>query len=252
MTTIPDITAKDIQAIEEIRHFLLNYPTPYGQHKLDDLAMRYAQELVKYPPSQAMAKAKEFRDRLKALNEREEVESDKALARRQDLKEHPIYNVGRPGLISMITRSMLASINGTPFDAINWFEVTDRGLVLHTPVAAVSERVITSRDLQEKRVELGVDPAAYFDRPLAWLKQLRFNVQAPWGRISFREPGSGLVLGEVVTFKPEEKLASIRAALATLARAADPYARHKLLPSIADFLGYYLDDWIGKRGIRPL
>jgi hypothetical protein len=236
------LTSDDHEALNAIRELLRKYP-PSAVGITDDSFTRLLAELINVPPTQAMQKARELRDRFRAHNDKEDVITEQARQRQQELKEHPIYNIGRPGLWGLFLRSFMASVNGTPFSSANWFELNDRGLVLHTPLAAVTERTVTARDLAEKRVELGVDPPAYLDRILAVLKQLRINVQTPWGRITAREPGSGLVLADIVTIRPNEKLATIKKDLSILMRADNPYVNYKRLPKVADFLSYYLDVW---------
>lgn len=250
MATKPELTDADRRALEQIRDLLRKYPGQYG--RLDDpLTLRYAQELLHFRPSEAIAKAEEFRQQVKAHNDREEELTALAQQRQTELRARPIYSLGYGGLIGVLLRSLMASINWTPLSSPNWYELTDRGLIVHTPLAIVTERVVTHRDLQEKRLELGVNPPAYLDRLIGFLKQLRIKFVIPWGQITLREPGSGVTLAEVVEIKPEEKLAQIRRDLAVLYRAANPYATHLVLPKLVDFYSYYIDEWDDEYRLRP-
>ncbi|RIK42417.1 MAG: hypothetical protein DCC55_08950 [Chloroflexi bacterium] len=250
MATKPELTDTDRKALKQIRELLRKYPAQYG--RLDDpLTQRYAQELLHFRPSEAIVKAEEFRQEVKARNDQEEELAAAAEQRRAELRARPIYSLGYAGLIGVLLRSFVASINWTPLSSPNWYELTDRGLIVHTPLANVTERVVTHRDLQEKRLELGVNPPVYLDRLIGFLKQLRINYRTPWGQITLREPGSGVVLAEVVEIRPDEKLAQIRADLAALHRAADPYANHLILPKLVDFFSYYIDEWDDEYRLYP-
>ncbi|MCL4862587.1 MAG: hypothetical protein KJZ93_24460 [Caldilineaceae bacterium] len=236
------LTDEDRKALKQIRTLLKRYPGQYG--RLDDPMVRqFAQDLLHYPPSEAIVKAEEFRERVKNINNSLEDEAEKAANRREELKKNPVYSLGRAGLAGIMLRSFMSSVNGTPLSSPNWYELNERGLVVHTPFSIVTERVVTHRDLQEKRFELGVNPPVYFDSILGFLKQLRINASAPWGQITLREPGSGVTLAEVVEIRPEQQLAKIKKDLALLYRAANPYANHLMLPKMVDFFSYYIDEW---------
>lgn len=250
MPTKPKLTEADHEALRQIRELLRKYPGQYG--RLDDpLTLRYAQELLHYRPSEAIIKAEEFRQQFKAHNDREEELTELARQRRDELKARPVYSLGYGGIIGVFLRSIMASINWTPLSSPNWYELTERGLIVHTPLANVTERVVMHRDLQEKRLELGVNPPAYLDRMIGFLKQIRISYRTPWGQITLREPGSGVTLAEVVEIRPDEKLAQIRKDLATLHRVANPYATHLILPKIVDFFSYYIDEWDEEYHLRP-
>lgn len=237
-----ELTPADHEALRQIREILRRYPGSFGRIE-DPLTQQMAQELLHYPPRQAVRKAEEFRERVKQRNDAEEALSDKAKARVAQLKERPVYSLGRSGLFGAFFRSFMASVNATPLSSTNWYELTDRALIFHMPFASVTERPVTHRDLVEKRLELGVNPPVYFDWILGMLKQLRINVQSPWGTITLREPGSGVTLAEIVEIKPSEKLAELRKDLAAIHRASYPYAHHVVLPRLVDLFSYYIDEW---------
>jgi hypothetical protein len=236
------LTTEDRQALEQIRSLLKRYPGQYG--RLDDPQTRqFAQELLQYPPAEAVRKVEEFRQQIKSFNDTQEEKDADAVKVKERLKQQPIYSLNRGGILGIFFRSFMASLNATPLASPNWYEVTDRGLIIHAPFATVTERLVTHRDLQEKRIELGVNPPVYFDALIGFLKQLRFRFSTPWGTITVREPGSGVTLTEVVEIWPDRKLAQIRQALADLHRANNRYAAHQILPKLVDFYSYYIDEW---------
>jgi hypothetical protein len=244
------LTLADRQALAKIRELLSRYPGQYG--RLDDpLTRRYAQELLRYPPAEAIIKAEQYRQEVKEHNDKQEALTEKAKERRAELRQKPIYSLGRTGLAGILLRSFMASLNWTPLLSPNWYELTDRGLIVHTPFANVTERVITHGDLVERRRELGVNPPTYFDSIIGFLKQLRITAKTPWGTITLREPGSGVVLGEVVEIRPDDKLALIRRGLADIHRANEPYAAHLVLPKLVDFFSYYIDEWDEEFHLTP-
>jgi hypothetical protein len=245
------LTPEDHQALVKIRELLRKYPGQYG--RLDDpLTRQFAQKLLQYPPAEAIVKAEEFRQEVKVHNDKQESEVKKAQQLKDQLKTQPVYSLGRTGLVGVFFRSFMASVNWTPLLSPNWYELTDAGLVVHTPFANVTERTITHADLAEKRRELGVNPPSYFDSVIGFLKQLRINAKTPWGTITVREPGSGVVLGEVVEIQPEQKLAQIRKGLAFIYRANNPYATHHVLPKLVDFFSYYIDEWDDEYRLQPV
>jgi hypothetical protein len=242
MADRPNLTDADREALKKIRDLLERYPGQYG--RLDDPQIqRFAQELLHYPPAAAVVRAEEFRQQVKDENDQQAQIDQAAQGRLQELKDRPIYSLNRGGILGIMFRSFMSSVNGTPLASPNWYELTHRGLIIHAPFSTVTERLITFRDLQEKRIELGVNPPVYFDAPIGFLKQLRIRAQAPWGTITVREPGSGVTLAEVVEIWPEARLAQIRKDLAILHRAHNPYAHHRVLPKLVDFFSYYIDEW---------
>ncbi|HMN28461.1 MAG TPA: hypothetical protein PKE45_09935 [Caldilineaceae bacterium] len=241
MPTNHSLTPEDRRALQKIPVLLRKYPGQYG-HLTNPTTQKYAHTLQGYPPAEAIRKAEEYRQEVQTQNDKEEAETKKAAQRKAELAK-PYYSLGRSGLIGIMLRSLMASINWTPFISPNWYEMTDRGLIIHTPFANVTERLITHADLAERRRELGVNPPAYFDAILNFLKQLRFKVSAPWGSITVREPGSGVILAELVDFWPEINVAKLRKDLTAIHRANNPYATHLVLPKLVDFYSYYIDEW---------
>lgn len=236
------LTPADHEALRQIREILQRYPGSFGRIE-DPLTQQMAQELLHYPPREAVRKAEEFREQIKRLNDLEEEKTAQAAKRMAELRERPVYSLGRTGIIGAFFRSFMASLNATPLTSTNWYELTDRGLVVHMPFSSVTERTVNHIDLLEKRLELGVNPPFYFDWILGMLKQLRINIQTPWGTITLREPGSGVTLAEIVELKPNLKLAQIRQDLAAIHRVRYPYVNHRLLPRLVDLYSYYLDEW---------
>ncbi len=167
-----------------------------------------------------------------------------AKERKEDLKKNPISNVGSRGVWGYIRRQILAAINGTPFSSLNILEVDDTGLQVYLPFAPVSQRTIKYKDLQDKRVLLSVNPPAYLDSVLGYLRQFRKNVPIPIGEIVVYEPGSGKSIASAVAQRPDLKAKEIVAALEQLHRVENPYEKHKRLPRVIDLLIYYdLNHW---------
>lgn len=178
------LTEADRKALDQIWALLRKYPGQYG--RLDDPTVRqFAQDLLHYPPSEAIVKAEEFRQRVRDFNNALEDEADKAEKRREELKSNPVYSLGRAGLAGIMLRSFMSSVNGTPLSSPNWYELNERGLVVHTPFSIVTERVVTHRDLQEKRFELGVNPPVYFDSILASSSSCASTPQRRGGRLPY-------------------------------------------------------------------
>jgi hypothetical protein len=209
----------------------------------EELAITIAQELAEVPPTQVVAKAKEILAKLKANNLKEKDKREKAKTIVADLKTNSITNLGRPGLIGYLQRSIMASVNGTPLNALNWMEVNDKGLQVYTPLAPVSQRTFKHRDFTSNKVVMSVDPPAYFDALIGLLKQLRIPFASPWGQIILYEPSSGRNLAEAVAIWPDRKIKQIREALLQVHLVENPFEGYRRLPRLVDLLGYHLEEW---------
>ncbi len=236
------ITPEQIEAFDQIRrifreHGETNWNMP------PEIAIQYAQELADVPPDQVRQKAREILQKLKDNNTKEKQKREKAKERVAALKANSITNLGRPGLIGYLQRSIMASINGTPLNALNWMEVNDKGLQVYTPLAPVSQRTFKQRDLAGNRVVLSVDPPAYFDALIGLLKQLRINFTTPWGQIIVYEPSSGRNLGEAVALWPDRKIKEFRDALMQIHLVENPFEGYQRLPRMVDLLGYHVEEW---------
>jgi len=206
----------------------------------DEYAFEAAQEIDEnLHPTLALIKASTYIQRLRRRNAQQKESVSKARATRDKLKEQPITNAGPRGIKGLLRRWLLASLNGTPFNNLNWIEVNHEGLQIYTPLSAVSQRTIKYSQLNNNGVVLSVNPPVYLDWLLGVLRQFRRNIQTPIGEIVVYEPGSGLKLAEAVALWPEEKISEMRKALEQLHLLENPYQRYHRLPRLRDILIYY-------------
>jgi hypothetical protein len=195
MAAEEQITPKQRTGFQEVQRIMQAHgETNWGMP--EDVAITIAQELAEVPPDQVVEVARGVLKGLKAVNEKEKEKRVKAREHVAKLKENPITNLGQPGIIGYLQRSILASINATPLIALNWMEVNDKGLQVYTPLAPVSQRTFKHRDFTSSKVVMAVNPPAYFDWIFGLFKQLRINLTTPWGGITIYEPGSGRTLAE--------------------------------------------------------
>jgi len=243
MADKPKLSPADREALNKIRRmFQEERATNWGMP--EEYAFKYAHELVNASPAEALEKAKQFINELREHNAKEDEKFKQAKARKEELKKNPISNVGSRGIWGYIRRQILAAINGTPFSSLNILEVDDSGLQVYLPFAPVSQRTIKHKDIQEKRALLSVNPPAYLDSILGYLKQFRKNIPIPIGEIVLYEPGSGKTIASAVAQRPDLKLEEIKKALEQLHRVENPYEKHKRLPRVVDLLIYYdLNHW---------
>lgn len=243
MADTPELSPEDRAALIKIRRmFQEERATNWGMP--EEYAFKYAHELANASPAEALEKAKQFIGELRAHNAKEDEKFKLARARKNDLKNNPISNVGSRGIWGYIRRQILAAINATPFSSLNILEVDDTGLQVYLPFAGVSQRTIKYKDLQERRVLLSVDPPAYLDSILGYLGQFKKNVPVPIGEIVVYEPGSGKRIASAVAQRPDLKKDEIVEALQQLHRVENPYEKHKRLPRVVDLLIYYdLNHW---------
>lgn len=206
----------------------------------DEYAFEAAQEIDEsLHPTLALIKASTYIQRLRRRNDQQKARVKKARALREKLKEQPITNAGQRGIRGLVRRWLLASLNGTPFNNLNWIEVNHEGLQIYTPLSPVSQRTIKYSQLTNNAVVLSVDPPVYLDWLLGVLRQFRRNIQAPIGQIIVYEPGSGRNLAEAVALWPETKIKEMRNALEQLHMLENPYQRYARLPRMRDILIYY-------------
>ncbi|MCB0064610.1 MAG: hypothetical protein KDE19_20950 [Caldilineaceae bacterium] len=222
---------------------ILYYERSTDWNMPEEFAHRCANELPNLPPIQALQRATEFIEEVRQHNQAEEQKFQAAENYKVELQANPITNAGRRGWQGYLRRQLLAFLNGT-LNSLDRLEVTEQGLQLYQPFATVSQRTITYRDLRERRVVLSVNPPAYLDELLGTLRQFREKVIVPWGEIVVYEPGSGRNIATAIAFRPDEKVAEIRVALAQLHRAENQYENYKRIPRLVDLLIYYdIERW---------
>ncbi len=206
----------------------------------DEYAFEAAQEIDEsLHPTLALIKASTYIQRLRRRNNQQKERVKKARALREKLKEEPITNAGQRGIRGLLRRWLLASLNGTPFNNLNWIEVNHEGLQIYTPLSPVSQRTVKQAQLVNNAIVLSVDPPAYLDWLIGVLRQFRRNIQTPIGQIIVYEPGSGRNLAEAVALWPDAKIKEMRNALEQLALLENPYQRYARLPRLRDILIYY-------------
>lgn len=238
MPNINELSEKERRALEKIRDLLekraeTNWDMP------DEYAFQKAHAIAKLSPLEALRAAKEYIEDLRKQNDSAQAKIDAALKRKKDLAENPITNAGSRGFKGFLQRWGLSWLNGTPFNNFNWLEVNQDGLQVYTPLATVSQRTITYRQIESGSVLLSVDPPAYLDQILGLMRQLRRNVAAPWGEVVVYEPGSGRNVARAIALRPNDKVKEIMDALRQLHLLSQPYQGYKRLPRLRDLLIYY-------------
>lgn len=226
------------RALEKIRTLLeqraeTNWTMP------DEYAFKKAHDIARLSPLEALREAKQYIESLREQNRTAQSRIESAQKRKQDLAEHPITNAGPRGLKGFIQRWALSLLNGTPFTNFNWIEVNQDGLQIYTPLATVSQRTITYKQLESGAVVLSVDPPAYLDQLLGFLRQFRRNVSVPWGELVVYEPGSGRNIARAIAMWPYEKQKEMTDALKQIYLLNQPYQGYKRLPRLRDLLIYY-------------
>jgi len=232
-TQVPSATAQEF-----IDEALAKTPTNWSMP--DKYAFEAAQEIDEsLHPTLALIKASTYIQRLRRLNAKQQARVKKARGLREELKQNPITNAGPRGIRGFLRRLFLASLNGTPFDDLNWIEVNHEGLQIYTPFSTVSQRTIKYAQLMNNAVVLSVDPPAYLDWYLGVARQFRRNIQAPIGEIVVYEPGSGRTLAKAVALWPNAKIKEMRDALEALHLLENPFNGLQRLPRLRDILIYY-------------
>lgn len=212
-----------------------------GGAGLGSLELRYE------APANALKQAKANVEKAKKNNAKAMIEHNNATDLKEELREHPWTDTAGFGLWAFIQRQVMSSINLTPFNGLNRFEVSDKGLVVYQPFRAVSVRILTYQDLADRNVILSVNPPSYFDLMLGFLGQFRWgrNVPSPWGQLVVDEPGSGRIVGTTVVLWPSEKQKQIEKLLKQLEEADLPYhARLQDVPDVAgQLINYDFEEW---------
>ncbi|MEZ4617777.1 MAG: hypothetical protein R2867_20020 [Caldilineaceae bacterium] len=226
------------QAKEFISEALHRAPTNWDMPA--EYAFEAAQEIDEtLDPTLALIKASTYIQRLRRRNRSEQTKLVKARETRNKLRAEPITNAGPRGIKGLIQRWLLASLNATPFDNFNWIEVNQDGLQIYTPFATVSQRTIRPQQIIDGSIVLSVNPPAYLDPILGFLRQFRRNIQVPLGEIVVYEQGSGRTVARAIALHPDKKIKEMRAALEFLHLLENPYRRHQRLPRLRDILIYY-------------
>lgn len=214
--------------------------TPTNWSMPDQYAFEAAQTIDEgLHPTLALIKASTYIQRLRRRNAQQMERVKKARVLRDELKQKPITNAGPRGIRGFLRRLFLASLNGTPFDDLNWIEVNHEGLQIYTPFSTVSQRTVKHAQLANNAVVLSVDPPVYLDWFLGVVRQFRRNVRTPIGEIVVYEPGSGRNLAKAVALWPDAKIKEMRDALTQLHLLENPFDRLHRLPRLRDILIYY-------------
>lgn len=236
---------KHQNALEEIMR-LLAHSRVVNDWAVPDEVAHYSYELARLAPANAIHEAVKYTQQIKKENQKAADEFNTAIEAKKIIKDTPITDAGRLGIIGFIQRQLLAAINGTPFNGLNRFVVDDKGLQIYRPFAVVSQRTLRYSDLKDGKAVLSVNPPAYFDAILGLLSQFDMTkgVQSPWGQIVAYEPGSGREIGSAVALWPDDKKNQFEVALRTIERAGNRYEGYKRIPSLADVLmNYDCDLW---------
>lgn len=238
MPNLNELSERDQRALDKIRT-LLQERTETNWAMPDEYAFKKAHDIARLPPLEALRTAKEYIEELRKQNDTAQARIDAALKRRKELTENPITNAGPRGFKGFLQRWGLSLLNATPFDNFNWIEVNQDGLQVYTPLATVSQRTITYRQIESNAVVLSVDPPAYLDQFLGFIRQFRRGISIPWGELVVYEPGSGRTVARAIAIRPYEKLREMTDALRQLHILQQPYQGYKRLPRLRDLLIYY-------------
>ncbi len=236
------LTPDDRAALEEIRRLLAH---PMGTNwAMPEEYLMFAQDIAHYPPAEARAKVQEYIDRIRTQNAKQRGKFENSLKFRAEITENPLTNAGRRGVIGYFWRQILSTINGTPLTSLNLFELTTDGLQIFQPFATISKRTVRWRELKNNELTLSVNPPAYLDWLLGFLRQFFRNIATPWGEIVLYERGSGRDIARAVALWPDAKIKMIRSALEQLALAENQYEGRKREPRKVDLLSYYeVGEW---------
>lgn len=150
----------------------------------------------------------------------------------------PITNAGSRGARGLLIRWLLATLNASPTSGLNWMEVTKDGLQIYQPLATVSQRTIKHPQLAQNQLVISVNPPAYFDAPLGYLKQFFADITTPWGEIVVYEGGGARIVASAVAIWPAAKIKEIRAALELLHLAANEHEGFRRIPRLRDMFIY--------------
>jgi hypothetical protein len=238
MSNPNELSKNEQRALEKIRALLdsradTNWAMP------DEYAFKKAHDIAQLKPIEALREAKQYIDELRKQNNDAQAKIDAAQKRKKELTERPITNAGPRGFKGFLQRWGLSLLNATPFTNFNWLEVNQDGLQVYTPLATVSQRTITYRQIESGAVLLSVDPPAYLDQILGFMRQFRRSVAVPWGELVVYEPGSGRTVARAIALWPYDKLKEITDALKLLHLLNQPYQGYKRLPRLRDLLIYY-------------
>lgn len=157
MPNLNELSEKERRALEKIRS-LLEERTETNWNMPDEYAFQKAHAIAKLGPLEALRAAKEYIEDLRKQNDSAQAKLDVALKRKKELSEHPITNAGPRGLKGFLQRWGLSLLNATPFDNFNWLEVNQDGLQVYTPLATVSQRTITYRQIESGASVVSASP----------------------------------------------------------------------------------------------
>ncbi|MCX6047152.1 MAG: hypothetical protein NT075_18770 [Chloroflexi bacterium] len=240
--TTERLTAADRAALNEIRR-LLSHPIGTNWTMPDEYLM-FAQDIAHLPPAQARARVQEYIDKIRAQNAKQRERFENAVKFRAEIVDNPLTNAGKRGVIGYFWRQILSTLNGTPLTSLNLFELTTDGLQIFQPFLTISKRTVRWRELKNNELTLSVNPPAYFDWLLGFLRQFFRNIVTPWGEIVLYERGSGRDIARAVALWPDSKIRQFRWALEQLSFAENQYEGRKREPRKVDLLTYYeVEEW---------
>lgn len=240
--TTERLTAADRAALNEIRR-LLSHPIGTNWTMPDEYLM-FAQDIAHLPPAQARARVQEYIDKIRAQNAKQRERFETAVKFRAEIVDNPLTNAGKRGVIGYFWRQILSTLNGTPLTSLNLFELTTDGLQIFQPFLTISKRTVRWRELKNNELTLSVNPPAYFDWLLGFLRQFFRNIVTPWGEIVLYERGSGRDIARAVALWPDSKIRQFRWALEQLSFAENQYEGRKREPRKVDLLTYYeVEEW---------
>jgi hypothetical protein len=239
----PDtLTPDDRRALEEIRRLITH---PIGPNwAMPSEYLIFAQDIAHYPPAEALQKVQEYIGKVRENNLKQRGKYEDSVKYKAELNANPITNAGRRGVIGYFWRQFLATLNATPLTSLNLFELNGEGLQIFQPFATISKRTVRWRELKSNELTLSVNPPAYFDWLLGFLRQFFRNIVTPWGELVLYERGSGRDIARAVALWPDAKIREIRTALEKLSLGEDPNANRKIEPRKVDLLTYYdVEEW---------
>ncbi len=238
-------TPDDRKALDEIHRILRDHKE--SNWTMPEKHAMFAQDIVHDPPADAYARVEAYIKNIRQHNLSQRSKYEKARQFRQDIAEDKvpeITNAGQRGIIGYLWRSFLATINATPLSSLNFFEITPEGLLVEQPFVTVSRRIFKFREIANNEITMSVNPPAYLDWVLGFLRQFFRKITAPWGEIVIYERGSGREIARAVALWPEQKIKDFRKALETIHLAENQFAGREREPKKIDLLSYYdIDHW---------
>jgi len=231
---------EDSKALNEIRRILQEHRE--SNWTMPEKHAMFAQDIAHDLPAQAYTRVDAYIKNMREHNLKQRQRFEQAQKFKQDIKNDvipEITNAGQRGIIGYFWRSFLATTNATPLSSLNFFEITEDGLLVEQPFVTVSRRVFKFKELANNEITMSVNPPAYLDWLLGFLRQFFRKITSPWGEIVIYERGSGREIARAVALWPEQKIKVFRGALETLHLAENQFAGREREPKKIDLLSYY-------------